>query len=243
MQQMTYTAGILRGSRCSFIPARSGAKAVRGSKSWDASLSFEPAQSTKTSLPSAFSSRGAWRLILLPARAQDLPSRDGLRRREWTAAARSRRHPGRRSREVPEGRGVSVSRLGNVSTAEDLLHVYRMMMINGVYEGKRYLSPYSVHLMTEAHTAGIDGVGWMRGSDYGLGQEMVTDPLGGTGRAYHRDLRTQGLVRHPGLDRPANKLISVLVIQCSDAGTGTMVRTFLGMAEAAPGKVNRVESC
>ncbi len=68
---------------------------------------------------------------------------------------------------------------GLYSTAEDLLHLYRMMLNKGQYEGKRYLSPFSVHLMTEAHTAGIRPVGWMRGADYGLSWEVVTEPLRG----------------------------------------------------------------
>ena len=67
---------------------------------------------------------------------------------------------------------------GLYSTAEDLLHLYRMMLNDGVYEGHRYLSPFSVHLMTEPQTTGIQPVGWMRGSDYGLAWEVVTDPLG-----------------------------------------------------------------
>jgi CubicO group peptidase (beta-lactamase class C family) len=60
---------------------------------------------------------------------------------------------------------------GLYSTAEDLLHLYRMMLNSGVYEGRRYLSPFSVRLMTEAHTVGIHPVGWMRGADYGLAWE------------------------------------------------------------------------
>jgi CubicO group peptidase (beta-lactamase class C family) len=67
---------------------------------------------------------------------------------------------------------------GLYSTAEDLLHFYRMVLNRGVYEGRRYLSPFSIHLMTEAHTTGIHPVGWMRGADYGLAWEVVTDPLG-----------------------------------------------------------------
>jgi CubicO group peptidase (beta-lactamase class C family) len=67
---------------------------------------------------------------------------------------------------------------GLYSTAEDLLHLYSMMLNNGLYEGRRYLSPFSVHLMTEAHTSGIRPVGWMRGAEYGLAWEVVTDPMG-----------------------------------------------------------------
>jgi CubicO group peptidase (beta-lactamase class C family) len=122
---------------------------------------------------------------------------------------------------------------GLYSTAEDLLHVYRMMLGNGVYEGKRYLSPYSVHLMTEAHTTGIHPVGWMRGSDYGLAWEVVTNPFGELAGHSMGSYGHGGAFGTQGWIDPGNGLISVLLIQRSDGGTDTMVRTFLGMAEAA----------
>ena len=121
---------------------------------------------------------------------------------------------------------------GLYSTAEDLLHLYRMMLNNGVYEGHRYLSPFSVHLMTEAHTTGIHPVGWMRGADYGLAWEVVTDPLGelaghGKGTYGHGGaFGTQGWID------PANNLISILMIQRADSGTESMRNIFLTMAES-----------
>lgn len=125
---------------------------------------------------------------------------------------------------------------GLYSTAEDLLHLYRMMLSNGIYEGRRYLSPFSVHLMTEAHTIGIHPVGWMRGADYGLAWEVVTDPLGelaghsigayGHGGAFG----TQGWID------PRNDLISILLVQRSDSGTDSLRNVFLNMAEASVGK-------
>lgn len=125
---------------------------------------------------------------------------------------------------------------GLYSTAEDLLHFYEMMLNNGVYEGHRYLSDFSVHLMTEPHTAKIRPVGWMRGADYGLAWEVVTEPLGeiaghslgayGHGGAFG----TQGWI-----DPKAN-LISILLIQKADGGTDSLVNTFLNMAEASVGK-------
>jgi len=125
---------------------------------------------------------------------------------------------------------------GLYSTAEDLLHLYRMMLNDGAYEGRRFLSPFSVHVMTEAHTKGIQPVGWMRGADYGLAWEVVTDPLGelaghskgsyGHGGAYG----TQGWID------PANRLISILLIQRADGGTDSLRNVFLNMAESSVGK-------
>jgi len=122
---------------------------------------------------------------------------------------------------------------GLYSTAEDLLHLYRMMLNGGVYEGRRYLSSFTVHLMTEPHTSGIHPVGWMRGSDYGLAWEVVTDPLGElTGH-------TQGSFGHGGafgtqgwID-PDRGVISILLIQRADGGADTLSNVFLNMAEAS----------
>jgi CubicO group peptidase (beta-lactamase class C family) len=125
---------------------------------------------------------------------------------------------------------------GLYSTAEDLLRLYRMMLNNGVYEGRRYLSPFSVHLMTEAHTTGIHPVGWMRGTDYGLAWEVVTDPLGelaghSTGTFGHGGaFGTQGWID------PRNELISILLIQRADGGADGLRNVFLNMAEASVGK-------
>ena len=121
---------------------------------------------------------------------------------------------------------------GLYSTAEDLLHLYHMMMSRGEYQGKRYLSPFSVHLMTEPHTTGIHPVGWMRGADYGLAWEVVTDPFGelaghGPGTFGHGGaFGTQGWID------PTNGLISILMIQRADGGTDSMRNVFLTMAEA-----------
>ncbi len=125
---------------------------------------------------------------------------------------------------------------GLYSTAEDLLHLYQMMLNGGVYQGRRYLSPFSVHVMTEPQTAGIFPVGWMRGSDYGLAWEVVTEPLGelaghSTGSYGHGGaFGTQGWID------PNNDLISILLIQSSDGGAESMTNVFLNMAESSVGK-------
>ena len=125
---------------------------------------------------------------------------------------------------------------GLYSTAEDLLHLYRMMLNNGIYEGRRYLSPFSVHLMTEAHTTGIHPVGWMRGADYGLAWEVVTDPLGELAGHSKGTYGHGGAFGTQGWIDPQNDLISILLIQRSDGGTDSMRNIFLTMAEASIGR-------
>jgi CubicO group peptidase (beta-lactamase class C family) len=125
---------------------------------------------------------------------------------------------------------------GLYSTAEDLLRLYRMMLNNGVYEGRRYLSPFSVHLMTEAHTTGIRPVGWMRGADYGLAWEVVTEPLGELAGHSKGTYGHGGAFGTQGWIDPRNDLISILMVQRADGGTDSLRNVFLNMAEASVGK-------
>ena len=125
---------------------------------------------------------------------------------------------------------------GLYSTAEDLLHLYRMMLDGGIYEGHRYLSPFSVHLMTEPHTSEVRPVGWMRGSDYGLAWEVVTDPMGELAGHTIGSYGHGGAFGTQGWIDPNNRLISIMLIQRADGGTETMTRIFLNMAESAVGK-------
>ena len=125
---------------------------------------------------------------------------------------------------------------GLYSTAEDLLRLYRMMLNDGVYEGHRYLSPFSVHVMTEPQTTGIQPVGWMRGSDYGLAWEIVTDPLGELAGHTIGTYGHGGAFGTQGWIDPNNDLISILLIQRSDGGAQSMTNVFLNMAESGVGK-------
>jgi CubicO group peptidase (beta-lactamase class C family) len=122
---------------------------------------------------------------------------------------------------------------GLYSTAEDLLRVYLMMLNNGIYDGRKYLSPFSVHLMTEAHTTGIHPVGWMRGADYGLAWEVVTDPLGELAGHRMGTYGHGGAFGTQGWIDPANGLISILLIQRADGGTDSLRNVFLNLAESS----------
>jgi CubicO group peptidase (beta-lactamase class C family) len=125
---------------------------------------------------------------------------------------------------------------GLYSTAEDLLRLYRMMLNNGTYEGHRYLSPFSVHVMSEAHTTGIHPVGWMRGAGYGLAWEVVTDPLGELAGHSKGTYGHGGAFGTQGWIDPRNELISILLIQRADNGTDSLRNVFLNMAESSVGK-------
>jgi CubicO group peptidase (beta-lactamase class C family) len=125
---------------------------------------------------------------------------------------------------------------GLYSTAEDLLHFYRMMLNDGVYEGQRYLSPFSVHVMTEPQTTGIQPAGWMRGSDdYGLAWEVVTDPQGELAGHTIGTYGHGGAFGTQGWIDPNNNLISIMLIQDSNEGAESMTNVFLNMAESSVG--------
>jgi CubicO group peptidase (beta-lactamase class C family) len=64
---------------------------------------------------------------------------------------------------------------GLFSTAVDLSHFYQMMLNHGVWNGTRLLSPAAVHVMS--HPQGIPNA-WFPGSAYGLGWEIITEPVG-----------------------------------------------------------------
>jgi CubicO group peptidase (beta-lactamase class C family) len=122
---------------------------------------------------------------------------------------------------------------GLYSTAEDLSHFYQMMLNGGTYQGRRYLSKFSVDLMTEVHTGDLNPSGWLRGSGYGLTWEVVKDPYGeltghslgtyGHGGAFG----TQGWID------PKRNLITIMLIQRSNGGTDSMRDVVMTVAEAA----------
>ena len=132
-----------------------------------------------------------------------------------------------------EGAVDPVPSWGLHSTAEDLSHFYEMMLEGGSYKGRRYLSEYSVKLMTEVHTGDLSPSGWMGGSGYGLTWEVVKDPYGeleghsigtyGHGGAFG----TQGWID------PKKKMVTIMMIQRSNGGTEALKYAVMTMAEAA----------
>ena len=122
---------------------------------------------------------------------------------------------------------------GLYSTAEDLLHLYSMMLGDGVYQSKRYLSPLSVRMMTEPHTASINPITWTRGANYGLAWEVITDPLGELAGHNKGSYGHGGAFGTQGWIDGQSNLISILLIQRSNGGTENLTNVFLTMAEAS----------
>ena len=122
---------------------------------------------------------------------------------------------------------------GLYSTAEDLLHFYRMMLDGGIYNGLRYLSRFSVNLMTEVHTGDLTRSGWLGGAAYGLAWEVVKDPFGELAGHTKGTYGHGGAFGTQGWIDPNNGLIRIMLIQRSNGGTESLRDTFMTMAEAA----------
>jgi CubicO group peptidase (beta-lactamase class C family) len=119
------------------------------------------------------------------------------------------------------------------STAEDLSHFYQMMMNDGVYEGRRYLSKFSLDLMTQVHTGDLSPSGWMGGSGYGLTWEVVKDSLGEAEGHSLGSYGHGGAFGTQGWIDPKRNLITIMLIQRSNGGTEALKYAVLTMAEAA----------
>ncbi|HEX8916858.1 MAG TPA: serine hydrolase domain-containing protein [Humisphaera sp.] len=105
---------------------------------------------------------------------------------------------------------------GLFSTAEDYSKFLRMVLNKGQLDGKRYLSEKAVAQMTGEQTQGIEKVGFVPGSVWGLTWSIVKEPQGvaaslspmshGHGGAYG----TQGWID------PQRGIVYVLMIQRAD---------------------------
>ena len=118
------------------------------------------------------------------------------------------------------------------STAEDLFHFYQMLLNGGIYGGHRLLSPFSIHLMTEVYTPGMHPSGWVGGSGYGLGWEVLTEPYGELAGFWAGTYGHGGAFGTQGWIDPKHELIRIMLIQRSD-GNDTIRNTFMTMSAAA----------
>ena len=122
---------------------------------------------------------------------------------------------------------------GLYSTAEDLLNFYQMMLNGGTYKGRRYLSKFSVDLMTKVHTGDLNPSGWMGGTGYGLAWEVVKDASGELVGHSEGTYGHGGAFGTQGWIDPKHDLIRIMLVQRSNGGTDSMRDVFMTMGEAA----------
>ncbi len=123
---------------------------------------------------------------------------------------------------------------GLYSTAEDLLNFYQMMLNGGTFKGRRYLSKFSVELMTKVHTGDLNPAGWMGGgTGYGLAWEVVKDAAGELVGHSEGTYGHGGAFGTQGWIDPRHDLIRIMLVQRSNGGTDSMRDVFMTMGEAA----------
>lgn len=101
---------------------------------------------------------------------------------------------------------------GLFSTAADLLKLYTMLLNGGEAEGKRYLSPGSLALMTSDHTGTLKS-GFTDGMGMGLGFQVVREPVGVTAMLSKGTYGHGGAHGTQGWIDPGKKTIHLLLIQ------------------------------
>lgn len=122
---------------------------------------------------------------------------------------------------------------GLYSTAEDLFRFYQMILNGGTYNGRRYLSRFSIDLMREVHTGDLNPSGWLGGSGYGLAWEVVQDPYGELAGHAKGTFGHGGAFGTQGWIDPKHDLIRIMLIQRSNGGTDSLRDAFMTMAVSA----------
>jgi CubicO group peptidase (beta-lactamase class C family) len=120
---------------------------------------------------------------------------------------------------------------GLYSTASDLCRFYQMMLNRGALDGRRILSPASVETMTRNHTGSIHA-GWMPGSGFGLGWEVVREPQGTLNLMSPRAFHHGGAFGTFGWIDPQRDLIGIYLVQ-RENGPSDARDAFIAMANAA----------
>ena len=116
---------------------------------------------------------------------------------------------------------------GLVSTAEDYAQFGTMLVNGGELNGKRYLSPRTIELMTSNHTGDMAG-GQMgmspKGIGFGLGVQVVDDPVAADRRVSKGAWGWAGAYGTNVHIEPAADMVQIILMQTSHAGTAARLR-------------------
>jgi CubicO group peptidase (beta-lactamase class C family) len=123
---------------------------------------------------------------------------------------------------------------GAFSTAEDMARFYQMVLNGGTYNGKRFISPASIQMMTAPQTGDFT-VGFAPGLAYGLGWGVVKDAKGMFRLSSIGSFGHGGAYRTYGWVDPAKDMFSVIMMQRTNEGgdIADEINAFLAMAAAA----------
>jgi len=104
---------------------------------------------------------------------------------------------------------------GLYSTAPDYARFCQMILNGGEYEGKRYLRPESVHLMTTVQSGDLK-TGFTPGNGWGLGWCVIREPQGVTATLSPGTFGHGGAYGTQAWLDPVKKRIYILMIQRAD---------------------------
>ncbi len=132
-----------------------------------------------------------------------------------------------------KGAIFSAPSYGMYSTASDLAKFYQMMLSGGTYNGKRLLSKAAVETMTELHS-GNTRAGHLAGTGFGLGWEVVKEPVGTLSLMSIGSFGHGGAWGTHGWVDPKKDLVGVFLIQSSGSPDGAFAKSvFMAMAGGA----------
>jgi CubicO group peptidase (beta-lactamase class C family) len=115
---------------------------------------------------------------------------------------------------------------GMVSTAEDYAQFAQMLVSGGALNGRRYLSPRTIELMSSNHTGDLVNGQFgrpARGMGFGLGMQVVQDPVAAELRQSKGSWGWAGAYGTNVNIEPAEQMVTIIMMQTS---TGALQRDF-----------------
>ena len=123
---------------------------------------------------------------------------------------------------------------GLFSTASDYARFCQMVLRGGELDGKRYLKPETVKLMTTIQTAGLK-TGFTAGNGWGLGWCVVREPQGVTAMLSPGTFGHGGAYGTQAWIDPGTKRIYILMVQRANFPNSDASEVRRGFQEAASG--------
>jgi len=130
---------------------------------------------------------------------------------------------------------------GLFSTASDYARFCQMVLRGGELDGRRYLKPETVKLMTTIQTAGLK-TGFTDGNGWGLGWCVVREPQGITAMLSPGTFGHGGAYGTQAWIDPGTKRISILMVQRANFPNSDASEVRRGFQEAASGAFSNLKS-
>ena len=127
---------------------------------------------------------------------------------------------------------------GLYSTAGDVTRFYQMMLNGGTFNGKRVLKKETAALMTQTQTGDIK-TGFVEGMSWGLGFQVVKEPMGVTESLSAGTYGHGGAYATQSWADPKRGIIVVMMIQRAGFRNGDNSPVRKGFQEAAKKQLGR----